>query len=235
MIVAAGPSSAKHAESGLRGFRYLFLAVSLLCAPHAGAQGQTAGDPSDTRGAAEAQTSAESSSHTASGSDTAPGSQSPLVHSDRTFDYSGSYRMIGTDEEFDLASLRGKTVLIDFWTTWCRPCIQEIPEANRFFERIADREDVVFVSVNQDEITGGADVEAVKDLVRSKEIAYPVLLDDPVQSLKRRLNIRAWPTKILVGPDGRHLLPASGRMTFATAEAYLDALDGRSGRIRSRE
>lgn len=146
---------------------------------------------------------------------------SVLVHSGRPFDFSGRYRLLGSDELVELASLLGKTVLIDFWTSWCRPCIEEIPEANEFTERFAAQEDVVFVSVNQDELTGGADIELLKALVEDKRIAYPVLLDSREGSLKHRLGVRAWPTKIMIAPDGSMLRPSSGRLTFALAEEYL--------------
>lgn len=144
-----------------------------------------------------------------------------LIDSGRTFDFTGRYRLLGTGEFVDLSSFRGKTILIDFWTTWCRPCIVEIPEANEFADRIAGRDDVVFVSVNQDEVTGGADAESIAAMVEAKGIAYPVLLDSRQESLKHRLGVRAWPTKIMIDRDGSILRPRSGRLTFTLAAEYL--------------
>ncbi len=182
------------------------------------------GEPSHDRPAlgelaGDGPTRAESAS--AGGAGAALSTDSVLVPSGRTFELSGRYRLLGTDEYLDLASLRGKTVLMDFWASWCRPCIQEIPEANAFADRLASRQDVAFVSVNQDELTGGQGVEAVRRLVNEKGIVYPVLLDSRDESLKNRLKVRAWPTKVMIDPDGKILMPPSGRMTFALAAEYL--------------
>ena len=124
-------------------------------------------------------------------------------------------------EVLDLESVRGKTVLLDFWASWCRPCIEEIPETNEFAAHFADSEDFVFISVNQDVLTSGGDVEYVRNFVRDRGIEYPVLVDQPAPSLKRLFRIRAWPTRIMISPEGEILERPVGRLTLSAAAEYL--------------
>lgn len=121
----------------------------------------------------------------------------------------------------DLESVRGKTVLLDFWASWCRPCIEEIPETNEFAAQFADLDDFVFISVNQDVLTSGGDVEYVRDFVRERGIEYPVLVDQPAPSLKKLFKIRAWPTRIMISPEGEILERPVGRLTLSAAAEYL--------------
>lgn len=124
-------------------------------------------------------------------------------------------------DSLDLASLQGKYVLLDFWTSWCPPCLHEIPETNAFAEAFGDRDDFVFISVNQDAVTSGGDRAYVRELVDERAIEYPVLIDDGEPSLKRAFKVRAWPTRIMISPSGERLLPAEGRLTLSAAAEYL--------------
>lgn len=135
----------------------------------------------------------------------------------------GVHPAVGLEPAADtlrLEFLRGKLVLLDFWASWCRPCIEEIPETNAFASEFGDREDFVFISVNQDAVTAGG-AENVRDFVRSRGIEYPVLIDEEVPSLKKMFTIRAWPTRIMISPDGELLELRTGRLTLSAAAEYL--------------
>lgn len=54
-------------------------------------------------------------------------------------------------EPVELASLRGKFVVLNFWATWCEPCTREWPELDKLARRLGDRDDVVVVAVSLDE------------------------------------------------------------------------------------
>src|SRR4030095_8266198 len=69
-----------------------------------------------------------------------------------------------------LASLKGKIVVLDFWATWCGPCIASIPHTNELAEKYKDK--VVFIGVCHPR--GG---EKMADTVKEKGIKYPVCLD----------------------------------------------------------
>jgi thiol-disulfide isomerase/thioredoxin len=75
------------------------------------------------------------------------------------------------DKEIDLASLRGKVVLIDFWATWCEPCLDELPNLRRQYEAYKDRGlEIIAVSIDQDR-------PALEEFVRDEKIPWPVIHD----------------------------------------------------------
>ena len=88
------------------------------------------------------------------------------------------------------ASLHGKLVVIDFWATWCAPCLKELPELASWSDRLKDQKAVVFLSLNVTE-----DKDTVAAFVKSKQIAYPVYLGD---SLLGPYEVNAFPTKLII-------------------------------------
>ena len=69
-----------------------------------------------------------------------------------------------------LSDHEGKWVIINFWATWCGPCIKEIPELQRFYERHRD-DDVVVIGINFEELT----VTELQQAIGEFGIGYPVL------------------------------------------------------------
>jgi thiol-disulfide isomerase/thioredoxin len=97
--------------------------------------------------------------------------------------------------EYSLAELKGKTVVIDFWATWCPPCEFQIPVLNAIYDAWRDR-GVMVLGVSVD--TDGATV--VAPYAAEHKVRYPVLLGD--EALARRFGAVGFPTSVLVAPDG---------------------------------
>jgi thiol-disulfide isomerase/thioredoxin len=99
-------------------------------------------------------------------------------------------------------SLIGKVVVLDFWATWCTPCIAEIPEIRRMHEKYADRSDFVLISVSRD-----TDVERWKDFLARNQLDWPQAIDTPrdgarIGDMVEAYRARGVPKYILIDREG---------------------------------
>ncbi len=115
---------------------------------------------------------------------------------------------------FELNSLRGKHVLIDFWGTWCGPCIAEMPKVKAYQEKYKDR--LVVLGVNS-----GDTKERILKFMEPKGYDWQqVLAGEGDESLVLKLNVAGFPTKFILSPEGEIL----HRFVGDTEEAF-DVLD----------
>lgn len=98
-------------------------------------------------------------------------------------------------KEVLLSQLRGKTVVVNFWATWCSPCREEMPEFVRFYEENQSR-GVVVLGVAMDK-----NVEKVKEFIQRLDVSYPVVIGDIETA--RLWKVRGLPMTFVVTPKGR--------------------------------
>lgn len=117
-------------------------------------------------------------------------------------------------ETFSLNDLRGKYVLIDFWGTWCAPCIAEMPTVKEYHEKYA--ENLVVLGVNN-----GDTFEEIKEFAEPKGYDWMQIKDkNDKEDLVLKLNVAGFPNKFILSPEGEILYRFVGN-----TEAAFDALD----------
>jgi thiol-disulfide isomerase/thioredoxin len=98
--------------------------------------------------------------------------------------------------EVRLSALRGRVVVIDFWATWCAPCVFQIPVLNALHEQHAGDGGVVVLGVSVD-LDGDA---VVRDFAVEHGVKYTILLGD--ESLAREFGALGFPSLFVIAPDG---------------------------------
>lgn len=116
----------------------------------------------------------------------------------------------------------GRLVLINFWATWCGPCVDEMPLLDAFAAEQGS-DGIQVIGVAQD------DADIVRAFLDESPVRYPILLDPPGRNdLAGRLGNRhgVLPYTVLVSPDGQVLATKAGSFTRATLEAWLESHAG---------
>ena len=113
-------------------------------------------------------------------------------------------------EAVDLALLRGKVVLVNFWATWCAPCVEEMPALARLRARLAPRGFEV-LAVNQGEMPA-----RVTAFAERTGLDLPLLLDRE-KAVAKAWKVRALPTTFVVDGKGRIRLYAEGELDTGPA------------------
>jgi len=108
-------------------------------------------------------------------------------------------------EHFDLAALDGRVVVINFWATWCPPCVAEMPSIQRMWKRLHGLGlDVLAVNV-------GEDTSRIENFLENfhPRLEFPILLD-PEGVAFNTWNISGLPKTYVVGKKGRIIYEATG-------------------------
>lgn len=115
------------------------------------------------------------------------------------------FTLPGTDgKTYSLKDFRGKTLIIDFWATWCPDCREEMPQLLDLQKKLRGRKDIVMVGVSFD--TDPAKLEAY---VKEQGIGWLQLSDfksKKESAISEAYHIQWIPTKYVIGPDGKVLL-----------------------------
>ncbi|MBK6019017.1 thioredoxin-like domain-containing protein [Streptomyces sp. MBT53] len=103
------------------------------------------------------------------------------------------------DKQYSLADLRGRIVILDFWTFCCINCLHVLDELRELEEK--HRDTVVIIGVHSPKFVHEAEHQAVVDAVERYGVEHPVL-DDPELATWKQYAVRAWPTLVVIDPEG---------------------------------
>lgn len=111
----------------------------------------------------------------------------------------------------DLGSLKGKVIFVNFWATWCPPCLAEMPSINKLYERYKRDKDVVFIMVDAD-----SNLAKAQKYMDSRSYGMPVY--SVASNIPENLFKGALPTTIVFDKQGRISYNESGAANYASSK-----------------
>lgn len=112
----------------------------------------------------------------------------------KAFDFSGS--QFKKQNTISLDSLKGKYVLLDFWGTWCGPCIQEIPNLKTLYDKTdKSKFEIISIVVN-------SPIKDLEQMMSKYGITWPQIISDDSNKIKEMYGIIKYPSTFLISPEG---------------------------------
>ncbi|MEU8444185.1 thioredoxin-like domain-containing protein [Streptomyces microflavus] len=130
------------------------------------------------------------------------------------------------DRQYTLSELRGRIVILDFWTFCCVNCLHVLDELRELEEK--HRDTVVIIGVHSPKFVHEAEHQAVVDAVERYEVHHPVL-DDPELATWKQYAVRAWPTLVVIDPEGYVVAQHAGEGHAHAIEKLVEELEAEHG------
>ncbi len=128
---------------------------------------------------------------------------------------------INVPQPLTLAQLRGKVILLDFWTYGCINCIHIIPDLKRLEAEFAD--ELVIIGVHSAKFSTEGKTANIREIVQRYEIEHPVINDNKFQ-IWDTYGVQAWPTTLLIDPTGKVLGAYSGEGVYDALQPIIGAM-----------
>jgi peroxiredoxin/YHS domain-containing protein len=116
-----------------------------------------------------------------------------------------------------LEDYEGKVVLLDFWATWCAPCVKSMPAIEKLY---ASRKDKGFVAVG---VSIDEDQKKVAPFLKKHAFTYPIVLDDAKSPTWAAYKVKAIPAIYLIDREGQIVAQWKGEPKMKELEAAVDA------------
>ena len=136
------------------------------------------------------------------------------------------------EQPMTLKELRGNVILLDFWTYSCVNCIRTLPYLRSWYERYGE-DGLMIIGIHSPEFDFEKSLPNVKREVRRLNVPWPIALDN-ARSTWREYGIHAWPTKILIGKNGRIRHRYAGEGAYSDTEKLIRALLEEDGYVLDR-
>ncbi len=108
-------------------------------------------------------------------------------------------------KKFELTNLKGKYVIIDFWGTWCGPCVNGMPNMAKYAQKYIDKLQIVSIAKESDDGTKWKDF-----IAKNTDYNWVHILDEKKAGYVQQFNISAFPTKYVLSPQGNIIAKVEG-------------------------
>lgn len=136
----------------------------------------------------------------------------------RAPELSGAKSWLNTDKPLTLAGLRGKVVLLDFWTYGCINCVHIIPDLKRLEAKYPNQ--LVVIGVHSAKFTNEGDTANIRNIIMRYGIEHPVANDADFR-IWHQYAVNAWPTQVVIDPAGYVIGAAAGEGYAAEIDALI--------------
>ena len=133
----------------------------------------------------------------------------------------GGVAWLNTDRPLTLAALKGKVVLLDFWTYCCINCMHIVPDLKKLEAKYPTQ--LMVIGVHSAKFPNERESDNIRQAILRYEIEHPVVNDAEFR-IWRRYGVRAWPTRVLIDPEGYVVGGVSGEGQYDTFDHIISEL-----------
>ncbi|HXG92125.1 MAG TPA: thioredoxin-like domain-containing protein [Blastocatellia bacterium] len=136
-------------------------------------------------------------------------------------DFPEGLQWLNTDRPLSLRQLRGKIVLLDFWTYCCINCMHILPELKKIEHKY--KNEVVVIGVHSAKFQTERDTDNIRQAILRYEIEHPVV-NDYAMDVWQEYTVRAWPTLMVIDPAGKLLGRIEGEFRSESLDEFISGL-----------
>ncbi|MCS6821373.1 MAG: thioredoxin-like domain-containing protein [Microscillaceae bacterium] len=131
------------------------------------------------------------------------------------------YGWLNTDTSYSIKDFRGKIVLLDFWTFGCINCHHILPEIKKLEQEY--RRELVVIGIHSAKFEAEKTTNNIKKAILKFDIGHPVV-NDADYKVWNAYTVKAWPTLVLINPEGKIVFQKSGEGAYRYVKEYIDRI-----------
>ncbi|MGH1366116.1 MAG: redoxin domain-containing protein [Calditrichia bacterium] len=117
-----------------------------------------------------------------------------------------------------LKDFKNKLVLLDFWATWCKPCLEIMPELQQLQDTYSDKGfSVAGISIDEDKDS----IKKIKKFIKKLKVSYPIFYDAKQKPAWNMFNVKAIPALFLINGNGQVVAQWTGKVDHKIIEAKV--------------
>jgi thiol-disulfide isomerase/thioredoxin len=145
----------------------------------------------------------------------------PFANRPRAPSLQGGLGWLNSAGPIELSKLRGKVVLLDFWTYCCINCMHILPDLAKLEKEFPN--ELVVIGIHSAKFDGEKDSQNIRDAIMRYEIKHPVV-NDGQMTIWRRYGVNSWPTQVVIDPMGRYVGNVSGEGNYEVVRDVITQL-----------